>query len=483
MFAALSLPGCHGELDIVQDGQMSAGNMWKDESDAVTGTYGIYLKFRNALKTESDTYLCWGELRSGLWGPGTNATLSNVSQTQVRTSSMSTTNAYADWTALYSAINQANLVIRYTPQIDMTSSAEAFCLGNAHFLRAWCYFWIARIWGDAPIAVTGYEAYSEAMYLSRSPKAKVMELVERDIELAEAYVTDGSDKYAATPAAVQMLKADYALWMYRVMGAGGEYLDMAETAVGSLDLSAARLEPRYADVFSAGNKAGREVIFAALLDKSESTGGPAYYLAWNSNYIASAYRDNPVPITGGQQWWWYTDTYKQLIAADPADTRRTLTYRSADYGIADAYGQPSTVEWSDKSMGQMIEGARVFDSDYILYRYAEAFLMDAEIKYLREDYQGALASLGIITGRASGNTGYYTDVSPAAVRQAIIDEYLKETVGEGRTWWMLVRMGAAGDYNSYIAEKTGSNPNILLWPITQETMNRNSKLKQTEGWY
>ena len=28
-----------------------------------------------------------------------------------------------------------------------------------------------------------------------------------------------------------------------------------------------------------------------------------------------------------------------------------------------------------------------------------------------------------------------------------------------------------------------SNANILLWPITQESIIKNSKLKQTEGWY
>jgi hypothetical protein len=477
------LDGCHGDLDIVQDNLISAGNMWREQSDAVTATYGAWSKLRTALKTENDIYLCWGEMRGGLWGPGTNGTLSSVSQTQVHTSSMSTTNAFADWTALYSVVNQANLVIRHTPQIEMTSSAEALCLGNAHFLRAWCYFWIGRIWGDAPLAVTGYETYSEDMYLARSPKAYVMKQVGDDITQAERYVTDPSDKYAATPAAVQMLKADYALWMYRVMNGGKTYLDMAGDAIDALELSAEKLEPNYADIFAPDNKAGREVILAVLLDKGESTGGPGYHLAWNSNYIAKQYWNNPVPITGSQQWWWYTDAYKQLLAADPNDTRHRLTLCSAEYGIPKADGSPSTVEWTAKGVGQMIDGVRVFDSDFILYRYAEAFLMDAELRYLRGDYGGALSSIGVVTGRACGNTDYYTDTTPGAVRQAIIDEYLKEMVGEGRTWWMLVRMGAAGDYNSYIAEKAASNPNILLWPITQDAMYRNSKLKQTQGWY
>ena len=140
----------------------------------------------------------------------------------------------------------------------------------------------------------------------------------------------------------------------------------------------------------------------------------------------------------------------------------------------------------------MISGARIFDSDFILYRYAEAFLMDAEIKYYRKDYGGAygtmvllgaLTALGEITKRAYGNAAHYTDQSDVAVKRAIVEESLKELVGEGRTWWTLIRLDAVWDYNKDVADKRESNANILLWPITQESIIKNSKLKQTEGWY
>lgn len=75
-------------------------------------------------------------------------------------------------------------------------------------------------------------------------------------------MTDNSDKAVATPAAVQMLKADYALWMYRVAGGGSSYLTMAEKAIEALNLSASRLESDYAQVFSSANKLNKEVIFA-----------------------------------------------------------------------------------------------------------------------------------------------------------------------------------------------------------------------------
>lgn len=79
--------------------------------------------------------------------------------------------------------------------------------------------------------------------------------------------------------------------------------------------------------------------------------------------------------------------------------------------------------------------------------------MDAEIKYYRKDYGGALTALGEITKRAYGNAAYYTDPSDAAVKRAIVEESLKELVGEGRTWWTLIRLDAVWDYNKDVADQ------------------------------
>lgn len=302
LFCAYGAGGCHGDLDIMQDNKLSASNMWKEESDATSATYGLYVYLRSALKSMNDIYLCWGELRNGLWGPGTHNTLNGVDQSQVRTSTMSSVNEYADWTALYTTVNQANLVIRHVPAMGLKEKPRAFCLGNAHFIRAYCFFQIARIWGDAPLPLWGYESTDTELFLGRTPVSEVLMRVERDIADAERYVADTSDKTVATPAAVAMLKADYALWMYRMQAGGEAYLAMAQEALGELGLSDALLEPAYADIFSSSNKCGREVIFAVHQDVSEALNGPAYYLGWNESYVEAAYRNNPVPTTGGNRF-------------------------------------------------------------------------------------------------------------------------------------------------------------------------------------
>lgn len=228
---------------------------------------------------------------------------------------MSSVNEYADWTALYTTVNQANLVIRHVPAMGLKEKPRAFCLGTPTS-SAYCFFQIARIWGDAPLPLWGYESTDTEPVPRTHPVSEVLMRVERDIADAERYVADTSDKTVATPAAVAMLEGRLCPVDVPYAGRGEAYLAMAQEALGKLGLSDALLEPAYADIFSSSNKCGREVIFAVHQDVSEALNGPAYYLGWNESYVERP-TSNPVPTTGGNQWWWYTDTYRALLQADP----------------------------------------------------------------------------------------------------------------------------------------------------------------------
>ena len=447
--AACTMSGCHGDLDIMQDNKLSASNMWIDESDAETATYGIYLYMRDALKSVHDIYLCWGEFRNGLWGAGTNKTLSGVDQTQVRTSTMSSSNAYADWSVMYKTVNQANLILKHVPEMGISESVRNFSLGNAYFSRAWCYFWIARIWGDAPLAPYGVRIHGRRPLPAPRAEGRDLRPDRKRPDRSRAVCDRHPDKAVATPAAVQMLKADYALWMYRVAGGGSSYLTMAEKAIEALNLSASRLESDYAQVFSSANKLNKEVIFAVHQANGEAVNGPGYYLGWNSNYVEAAYQNNPVPITGGNQWWWYTDRYKALLTSVEGDTRTKLTYNRADYGTT-----IKSIEWTEKGVGQMISGARIFRLRLHPLPLCRGLPDGCRDQILPEGTTaGALTALGEITKRAYGNAAHYTDPSDAAVKRAIVEESLKELVGEGRTWWTLIRLDAVWDYNKDVADK------------------------------
>lgn len=127
--------------------------------------------------------------------------------------------------------------------MGLKEKPRAFCLGNAHFIRAYCFFQIARIWGDAPLPLWGYESTDTELFLGRTPVSEVLMRVERDIADAERYVADTSDKTVATPAAVAMLRPTMPV-EYRMQAGGEAYLAMAQEALGELGCRTPCSSPR-----------------------------------------------------------------------------------------------------------------------------------------------------------------------------------------------------------------------------------------------
>ena len=129
-----------------------------------------------------------------------------------------------------------------------------------------------------------------------------------------------------------------------------------------------------------------------------------------------------------------------------------------------------------------MSGTRIFDSDVIVYRYADALLFDAEIKLAKQDITGALVSLNRIAERAYGEKDFYSSgLSSDAIEEAILNERLKEFAAEGKLWWDYIRFGVAFEKNSYLKGRE-NELNVLLWPIAQASINRNPNLTQTPGY-
>lgn len=235
----------------------------------------------------------------------------------------------------------------------------------------------------------------------------------------------GNDKYFATADAVNMLKAEYSLWMYTTQNGGDSYLTRASEALSAIGISSGRLLPDYSDVFSRTNKANSEIVFALLNDQKEKrTGGYYVYFYHPSNYIAPQYRNNPVPVSS-TQWWCYSQKFMDVLnrsKTEHNDRRVACNLGEGEYG---ASGQKLT--WPNKFLGDMSKQPVVNDCDLIYYRYAYAVMMDAELKFYQKDYTGALASLNIIAQRAYGVGDFYKTATRDAVGDKYVIEYLNHT--------------------------------------------------------
>src|SRR5690606_5995459 len=113
-------------------------------------------------------------------------------------------------------INDCNLILKYVPDISFVNEADKNqVLANALFVRAFCYYWIGRVWGDAPVLLNGFESgQQDDLYPSRDPADKVFAQVRIDLEAANSLMPEGvTDRDMASKAAINLLQADYYLWM------------------------------------------------------------------------------------------------------------------------------------------------------------------------------------------------------------------------------------------------------------------------------
>jgi len=470
---ALSLSACHGDLDVNQTSEISAGSMWKEENDATSAMYGMYNKFR---ATYNQAYMYWGEYRTGLWG---NGLAGQNARDQVYQSSLNPDHSFAKWEDLYTTINSANLILKYTPNIPFASEeTKNKVLANAYYVRAFCYYWIGRVWGDAPVLLEGFESdKQEGLFPARDAADKVFEQVGSDIESAlKLMPASVSDRGTASLGAINILKADYNLWVYKVRNGGNSYLESAATAVNAvLNNSNYALESDYATVFN--DELGKEIIFAWKYIQDEYTGGYPADLLVPSQYVSAEAIENPVKVGSHQQWCFYTDEYKALLSENKDDQRTIVSFETY-------FDEPknATFQWINKFAGHWVNNTRIFDSDMIVYRYADAIMFDAEIKNAQGNTSAAIEALNKIAERAYGKANFYAGgLSKDAVDDAIMTERLKEFSAEGKLWWDYIRMGVAFKKNPFLAGRE-NELNVLLWPVAAESINKNPNIKQTPGY-
>jgi len=351
-------------------------------------------------------------------------------------------------------------------------------MANALFIRAFSYYWIGRIWGDAPVLLNGYESgQQEDLYPSREPASVVFEQVRADLEQAYSLMpANAIDRNLASKAAISMLRADYYLWMAKVRDGGTPALDLAKQSVDEvINDGNYSLMGSFDNVF--GSELNQEIIFAWSFIMDEYTGGyPSDFLV-PSQYISAEYIENPIKVGSHQQWIFLTDDYKEFLSSDDRDTRTEVSFQTF-------FDEPknSTFQWINKYAGNWENQTRIFDADIVVYRYADALLMSAEIENALGNAAVAINRLNEVAERAYGASDIYSPgLSQQALDQAILDERMKEFVAEGKIWWDLIRFGVVFDEVPSLASRE-SEKNVLLWPVHNSSINTNPNIKQTEGY-
>src|SRR5690606_36895407 len=135
-------------LDVEPTTSWTGANIPTEEAHLYGILYGGYGRLQSALRIN---FLVYGEMRAEVFF--NNAF--NVNIDKVVANRLDNGMALASWRTFYEALKQANIVLKYTPELleqhEITEAVANDLMGQAYILRAYTYFYLVRIWGHVPV--------------------------------------------------------------------------------------------------------------------------------------------------------------------------------------------------------------------------------------------------------------------------------------------------------------------------------------------
>ncbi len=396
-------------------------------------------------------------------------------------------NILGAWNNLNSNVYRTNQVIQSTNPVPSAGQ-----LAEAKVLRALNMWFAMDLWGQVPFRnITDGATVLPKVY-SRS---EAFDFILKDLQDALPGLDNGSPANVnekATKAVAQFLIARMMLnkAVYKSATPAGPYtfaasdMDAVIAAVDAIDSYGFGLEPNFFDNF---NKTGtKERLLTVRGDAGTSQ---------NRYYMTLHYDQNP---SGWNGFTTLADFYGKFDAADKRiGAPSPVGVGSAFYGIKLGFlkgpqvkddGSPlvdsrtqkvldfsSDVPLSGAATEKGIRAIKYHPANsgtYIMFRYADAYLMRAEANFRKGNVAAATTALTNL--RAVRGAGALT-----ATLDNILDERGRELYWEGVRRIDLIRFGK---FTATHDDKTVSDPNRVLYCIPQLALDSNPNLKQNPGY-
>lgn len=458
----VTLGSCN--LDFVPKSSLTGDSYWKSETDVESSVTAMYYSLSKSL---AKGYYDWGELRGGNW---TGNQPNGPDQYDIITNNIKSTNSAALWTNLYQTINRANLTIKYAPSVSMMPSSKSAYLAESYTVRALSYFYVVRVWGDAPLFLDPVEEYlAETVFKERISSDVIIGQIVSDLETAEMYaqpVSNGTfSRSRVNIMTIYALMADVYAWMH-------EYDKVIEVVEKINSLAKSKPYWKLLTLSSGASQATFSSQWRAIFSKFDRSQTLDMLDKERIFYLSYDELENG---TNGNTSYFCVGVAKAM----PSDQLLSL-YEPNDYRYAASYSSGSTKRltlkfWPDNAT--FGTGGVVSDSDLILYRMSDIVLLHAEALAAIGQFEKSVNELNKIRVRA-GLREYSAQqfLTPDELISAILKERTIELIGEGKYWFDLLRTGHAGDIGGV------DDPNKYLFPVSKTHLDENDKLSQNPGY-
>ena len=493
----LGMASCTKKLDeVLPQDAISKDQALKDPNAARTLYHGVYGRFR----AFNSTFYQLGEMRSDIWVDGLFTESVDGGLQNLYRHNISNLNVpFANWAGFYNLIYNLNNVINIIPQTPLPDAEKTRIQAEVLGLRAYVYYTMLRTWGAVPLNTEPVETINNTAetYKRRTGADTIMTQIKADIEqslslFGSANTLLSGKRVYWSRIATLILKGDVYLWSGSHMGGGNTDFTTAKNAlieVRNLQGASLDLQGNYADIFDPTKKNNnKEIIFAINyeLQQAENT---QFVGAFTVNAIQAAtlsFAQAPTPtvssvypyVNGANRIGMNQAMINRLTTL-PADQRITNTFRVM-YSNAAPFATRGT--FLTKYIGTTAGTSQIYNNDFPIYRYADVLLLLAEAKAkLGEDPS---AEINAIRLRAYG-AGYTPHVNGGvtANMDAILEEYLREFIAEGKRWWALRRAGDSYVYaNLNPTYFSPASTAKFLLPLSLGMLQADPLLTQTPGY-
>ena len=185
--AAFALTACSGFLDEKTNGQVSDNSLSTQNGleATLTGAYtGLHSPWSMGFGNGTTTQLTFG-------GDDIGAPLTDANGTQLDRYAVTNTNGSmgGSWNGCYKAIQGCNKVLSGYESCSGDADVIKTIAGEAHFIRAFAYFWLVRLHGSVPLVLSSVYDKEEAN-MKPAEIADIYQLIEDDLTKAKEMLGD-----------------------------------------------------------------------------------------------------------------------------------------------------------------------------------------------------------------------------------------------------------------------------------------------------
>jgi tetratricopeptide (TPR) repeat protein len=423
LLIAFATMSCNKFLDVQPKDSVEDDQTITDKTSATTALRGVYRRL-GADNYYGSLFQTFGYL------PGDNiqwtGSQSVIQQFISHNISADNGNLQSVWSAIYATVNAANHVIAKVPGVQdatFTTADKNQLIGEAYFIRALCYFDLARTWGNIPVTLSPTLTATDKDGTKNSTQAQVYAQVLRDLNSADSLLIPpaAQNPVRANQETVWALKARF----YLYQGDWAQAITYASKVLSDVQFYA--LQKPYSAFF--------------LPSSTVATKESVFELSYSATYPNTHRNSWQPPANGGTRQWAPNDAFIALVNDPAIGGNRSALVAKTSAGL-----------W----YGNLYYRSPATDPAYVI-RIAELYLIRAEALAQQDDLPDALADVDVIRARA-GLDGS-TAVSQDDVLLAIENERRIEFALEPHRWFDLVRTNRAGVVLGI------TNPNKYLFPI------------------